>query len=165
VGYLALVALHFTTKEIPHWVWGTVWWHDRPDSGRFGFDRPGLVVGAFRNYLMTASYSMNEPRELDGGAHIAFNPWLEGPFPGGVQSNCMSCHRRAAWTAVEAQRRNTARGEVSVADRETFPTEIKKGGEVVGPRVKTDFIWTIADFEREKGGCPGPLKAPNPLPE
>jgi hypothetical protein len=150
--YLVLAALHFTTKEIPNWVWATFWWHDRPDTGPYGFDRPGLVLGRFRNYLMNVSYSMNDPREPDGGPHIAFNPWLEGPQTGGVTSNCMSCHRRATWP-LDVSMIDTKRGEVSTADEGLFDR-----------RLKLDFIWTLASIKDNPEGkaCPAPPAKPVP---
>jgi len=149
--YLVLVALHFTTKEIPNWVWGTFWWHDEPDTRPNGFDRPSSVIGEFRNYLMNTSYGMNDPRESDGHPHIAFNPWLEGPLKGGVESNCMSCHRRAAWPLLPSSAINTTPGEVSLADDSAFGMG----------QLKTDFIWTLGAIDGTKNGCPvEPISTP-----
>src|SRR5712691_4136427 len=64
--YAVLMAMHYTTKEISDWVWSTYWWHDQPDGGPFGSDRPTVVQGVWRNYLMDTSYSMDLPREYDG---------------------------------------------------------------------------------------------------
>jgi len=101
--YAVFAGTHLTTKEIDDWVWATFWWHDRPDTGPFAAGRPDTVKGAWRNYLMNASYDLNLPLEPDGKPHIAFNPWLEAGFaslPGGdgngSVSNCMNCHHRAS---------------------------------------------------------------------
>jgi hypothetical protein len=101
--YVVFAGTHLTTKEIDDWVWGTFWWHDRPDAGPFAADRPDTVKGVWRNYLMSASYDLNLPLEPDGKPHIAFNPWLEAGFPSlpngngnGIVSNCMNCHNRAS---------------------------------------------------------------------
>ena len=95
--YVAFVGTHLTTKEIDDWVWATFWWHDRPNVGPFTADRPASVKGVWRNYLMSASYDLELPREGDGTAHITFNPWLEAGFRQGILSNCMNCHMRASW--------------------------------------------------------------------
>jgi hypothetical protein len=99
--FVVFAGTHLTTKEIDDWVWATFWWHDRPDAGPFAADRPDAVKDVWRNYLMSASYDLNLPREPDGTPHIAFNPWLESGFPdlghgNGITSNCMNCHHRAA---------------------------------------------------------------------
>jgi hypothetical protein len=94
--YIVFAGTHMTTKEIDDWVWATFWWHDRADAGPFAADRPDAVKGVWRNYLMSASYDLNLPKESDGTPHITFNPWLEAGFPKGVVSNCMNCHHRAS---------------------------------------------------------------------
>jgi hypothetical protein len=98
--HAVLVGMHYTTKEIPDWVWATFWWHDRPDDGPFAKDRPDAsrLKGVWRNYLMDVAYSMDIPKESNGTANAVFNPWLEARFPNGVNSNCMTCHQRAVWS-------------------------------------------------------------------
>jgi len=96
--FVALVAMHVTTKEIPDWVWATAWWHDRPNDGPFAADRPSQVQGVWRNYLMSEAYSMDTPKQSDDSPHIAFNPWLEARFVDGTTSNCMTCHRRSVFS-------------------------------------------------------------------
>ena len=100
--YAVLVALHYTTKEIPNWVWATFWWHDQPNDGRFAKDRPAgnLLKGPWRNYLMDVGYDMDLPKELNGTPKVVFNPWLEARFVNGVNSNCMTCHQRAVWQST-----------------------------------------------------------------
>jgi len=97
--FMALVALHYTTKEIPDWVWATFWWHDKPNDGPFAKGRPDAtqVKGPWRDYLMDVSYDMTTPREADGKPNACFNPWLEAGFSNGVRSNCMTCHQQSVW--------------------------------------------------------------------
>jgi hypothetical protein len=157
-SYLVLVGLHFTTKEIPDWVWGTFWWHDEPDRGPFVAQRPGNILGAWRNYLMEVAYSMKEPREADGSPHIAFNPYLEARMVGGITSNCMTCHRQARWPE-EPGGDATVRGEISPADSRFF-----------GSNLKLDFLWTLATTHRTDpkscdtatGGWPGYVPSARP---
>jgi hypothetical protein len=95
--YIALVAFHYTTREIPDWVWGTFWWHDRPNDGSYAAHRPQEVAGVWRNYLMDVAYSTETPREESGAANAVYNPWLEARFSRGLASNCMTCHERSVW--------------------------------------------------------------------
>jgi hypothetical protein len=130
---IALVGFHFTTREIPDWVWATLWWHDAPDQGPFAADRPAEVKGAWRNYLMAESYSMDTPKEADGSARIAYNPWLEAGFGNGIRSNCMTCHRRAVFSGQPSDFAflPVTRGAPSPTDpRFTTATT-------------TDFLWSV----------------------
>ncbi len=95
--YVALVAFHFTTREIPDWVWATLWWHDQPDGGPYAIGRPERVEGVWRNYLMDVTFSGDTPREYDGAPNAVYNPWLEGFLRKGLSSNCLTCHQRATW--------------------------------------------------------------------
>jgi hypothetical protein len=130
--YAVLVAMHLTTKEIPDWIWATYWWHDRAEAGPYAAQRPAAVTGVWRNYLMDVAYSAQTPREPDGGANIAFNPYLE-TFVGGHQSNCLACHQGAVW------RRGGAPPFLPVT----------RGARAAGdPRfrdaTRLDFMWSIA---------------------
>lgn len=131
---IILVGMHYTTKEIPDWVWATFWWHDRPDSGAYSADRPSAVSGVWRNYLMDIAYSMDTPREFDGTANSCYNPWLEARFQHGMKSNCMTCHQRAVWTPVSFL--PVTQG--SMAPDDPFFTN----------KTKLDFFWSIA-FESQ----------------
>ncbi len=130
--YMVLVATHITTKEIDDWVWGTVWWHDRPDVGAYAMDRPASVKGVWRNYLMSASYDLETPTATDGKAHITYNPYLEARFPNGQVSNCMNCHNRASWP--EPFFLPVFRGKPAAND------PAYKAGQL-----RTDFLWSIPD--------------------
>jgi hypothetical protein len=131
--FVALIAMHVTTKEIPDWIWATFWWHDKPDDGPFAANRPPEVKDLWRNYLMAESYSMDTPKHSDGAAHVAFNPWLEARFAAGTVSNCMTCHRRAVYSGKSSDGRFTpvTRGTPPAAD----------------PRfkdaIKLDFLWSV----------------------
>ena len=96
--YVALVASHVSTREIPDWVWFTVYWHDQPDQAPLGSDRIAQVAGVFRNYKMHSVFHAELPKEPDGHNAIAFNPYLEAAFAYGPKSNCAACHQRAVMT-------------------------------------------------------------------
>jgi len=131
--FVALVALHYTTKEIPDWVWATFWWHDKPNDGRFAANRPDQVKGVWRNYLMAESYSMDTPAEQGSGAHVAFNPWLEARFRSGVTSNCMTCHRRAVFSGKSSD---------SAFLPVTHGTPAKNDARFKDS-TKVDFLWSV----------------------
>jgi hypothetical protein len=134
--HLVLLAMHVTTREIPDWIWATYWWHDRPDAGPFAADRPAAVAGVWRNYLMDVAYSMETPAEADGGANIAFNPYLE-TFAAGTRSNCMACHQGAVWTA------NGAAPFLPVTRGPRRPDDPRFAG-----ATRLDFMWSIATEAR-----------------
>jgi hypothetical protein len=141
--YVVLVATHLTTKEIDDWVWATLWWHDRPDAGPFAADRPANVTGVWRNFLMSASYDLNLPREADGQPHITFNPWLEAGFPdggsgNGTVSNCMNCHNRSAWQPDW----NGQSGRVFLPIYRGNP-DLSGDPAFASGRLRTDFLWSV----------------------
>jgi hypothetical protein len=136
--YTVLAGTHMTTKEIDDWVWATFWWHDRPSDGPFAADRPDLVKGVWRDYLMSDSFDLNLPREQDGRPHVAFNPWLEARFRdggngAGVVSNCMNCHNRASYPGVAFL--PIYRGDPDLQKDPAFGVR----------RLRTDFLWSIPD--------------------
>ena len=133
---LVLLAIHLTTREIPDWIWTTYWWHDRADEGPFAADRPAAVAGVWRHYLMDVAYSAAIPAEADGGANIAFNPYLE-TFANGTRSNCMACHQGAVWTPGGAAPFLPVTRGPRPANDPRFAT---------GTRL--DFLWSIATEAR-----------------
>jgi hypothetical protein len=137
--FLVLTGLHFTTKEIPNWVWATAWWHPEPNRGPFGRDRPNRIKEPWTNYLMNVSYDMTLPDSSHNGSpHACFNPYLEGERGGGTFSNCMTCHRLAA---------------VPDAKQETLIGQVDDGDLRLQHKVKVDFLWSLA---RENGNtCRG----------
>jgi hypothetical protein len=128
--HVVLLGMHVTTKEIPDWVWATFWWHDRPGEGRFAEDRPATLGGAASHYLMDVAYSAETPREPDGSPHACMNPWLEARFPGGLHSNCLTCHQRAAFGAAR----------YLPVTRTTIPAD----DPYFAGKTTTDFLWTLA---------------------
>jgi len=128
--HLVLLGMHATTKEIPDWVWATYWWHDRPDDGRFAAGRPTTLTGAARHYLMDVAYSAETPVEADGTPPACMNPWLEARFPGGLHSNCLTCHQRAALGAADF----LPVTRQALADDDPY----------FAGKTTTDFLWTLA---------------------
>jgi hypothetical protein len=167
--YLVLVGFHFATKELPNWVWATFWWHDHPDQGVYADDRPGpgILKGVWRNYLMNVAYDMDKPREPDGRPHIAYNPYLEGGLIGGLESNCMTCHRRATWPVP---------ADVQTASPWTpptrqFPQLVVRGREAAtatyfnepgfGCLLKLGFLWSLAHLDNPSPPSPAAACSPS----
>jgi hypothetical protein len=130
--YAALMAMHVTSREIDRWTWQTFWWSPNPDVSPDGDFRPASVKREFRNYNMCTAWSMNGPPESETGTpDVCFNPWLETGLEGidGVRSNCMTCHRMAAWPGRSTE--YLANGFVSPSDP------------IFANSVKLDFLWSV----------------------
>jgi hypothetical protein len=139
--YLALVGANMAAREISDWVWASFWWHDRPNEGPFAAGRPDQLKGEWRNYLLQVAFDADRPAAHDGGPHICFNPWLEGRFPdgghgAGAQSNCMACHRRASYPAVNFL--PVTRGAPDLTQDPAY----------AAGRLRTSFLWSIAMHAR-----------------
>lgn len=149
--YLALVAVHLTTREAPDWVWVTLWWHDAPDDAPFGGDQPATIRHPFDQFRMEVAQSADVPVADDGSPHIAFNPYLEAGFALGTESNCLGCHQKAAWTV-------TGPGEVYPVQRGS----ISPDDPFFAGKLRTHFLWSLVFRPR-----PLPKSAPQstPLPE
>jgi hypothetical protein len=135
--YLVLVGANLATKEIPDWMWATVWWHDQGAAGPFAADRPAALHSPWRNYLLQVAFDSDKPADRDGGPHICFNPWLEGRFAdgghgGGTVSNCLACHRRASYPPVSFL--PVTRGSADLT-----------GDSAYAPgQLRTNFNWSLA---------------------
>jgi hypothetical protein len=131
--HLMLVSANFALREIRHWIWSAMWWHDAPYKGPFASEKPSAPRAAWAHYLMQTAWDAELPREADGSPHVCFNPWLEGRFPrGGVQSNCMACHQRASYPAQDFL--PVTRGAPNVADDPAY----------AAGSLRTSLIWAIA---------------------
>lgn len=124
---VVLLGMHISTKEIPDWVWATLWWHDRPDDGPFARGRPAALEGAAAHYLMDITLGAADPT---GVPHAIMNPWLEARFPDGVRSNCLTCHRRAAHGTLEY---------LPVTREDTRLDDPYFAG-----KTQTDMVWSLA---------------------
>ena len=115
-----LVGLHIMTKELRHWTWITMWWHDQPDSD-FGADRPAAITevgGAiWGNYKMCVVVDYAEGDD-DPGDNFDAHPslaaalralpddmgatWCSNGYVeegrGNARTNCIGCHQHGAST-------------------------------------------------------------------
>ena len=133
---IILVAMNLAVKSNGQWHWQTLWWHDRPDLGPFAAGRPAEIAAPWSNYLMDAALDPLDLAEKHQSRYSSFNPWLEARFPkgrhgGGIESNCVSCHRRASYPPV---------GFLPI----TAPLpDYRLDPAFAQGRVRTDFIWGI----------------------
>ncbi len=136
--YMVLVAMHVSTREIDNWTWQTFWWsYSKPTIPSSVRSR---VSAPFDNYQVAVGYSfLTAPGNPDSLNLVCFNPYLEAGFDNsvfakpkqlGIESNCMSCHRCAAWPANNAS--YIANGEIEPCDSFFFTNN-----------TKTDFLWGI----------------------
>jgi hypothetical protein len=148
--YMLLVAMHVSSREIDNWTWQTFWW---------SFTRPGIprqvkkrVKAPFDHYQVATGYSFMTGHDDKGQDNpnslptVCYNPYLEAGFGNavfvrpnqlGIESNCMSCHRCAAWparTTAQPRRNYVANGLIDPGDPSLF-----------GDKTKTDFLWGVAD--------------------
>ena len=169
--YAVLVAMHITTREIQRWTWQTMWWAPNPDQAPAPSDRgvvaarPAQLKDAPRHYAMGIAYQMIDPvQPYSGGTNqgrpiYVFNPYLEASFGQGVfgdkalvrtpmgivtdsvgtQTNCMSCHGHANHSLLA----DTINNPQYVAD-----TYIDMRSPKFRGRLKTDFLWSVADMAR-----------------
>jgi hypothetical protein len=144
-NYALLVAMHVTGKEVSNWTWQTFWWSPDTDNPEFGADRPKTIKAPWNNYNMRTAYYMVAPpgTKHAGEPLISFNPYLETNLIGtltheveskdtitwyGVFSNCMSCHRMAAWGP-----------STYISDGFIDPSSPV----LFSNNTKTDFLWSI----------------------
>ena len=140
--FMAMVAMHVTTKEIPDWVWATYWWHDQPEMDIYATDRIDQVSGVWRNYLMDVAYDFDLPREFDGSPNAVINPYLEARFANGVASNCMTCHGRSVWPQGNVRFLPVTRGENNpFYNQLVFPNGQDPAYD--GTRTRLDFLWSL----------------------
>jgi hypothetical protein len=153
--YVLLVAMHVSSREIDNWTWQTFWW---------SFDKPSIpkatppVAAPFDHYNIAVGYSYTTGPDSPAGLNVVcFSPYLEAGFsnatftkPGqlGIESNCMSCHRTAAWPFNVNGPYFTANGL------------IKPGDNYFKGMTKTDFIWGLP--EDVPTPPPGAVEAPTP---
>ena len=155
--YAILVGMHVSSREIDNWTWQTFWWSiDKP---KIPEPARGKVAAPFDHYDVAVGYSFTTGPDSTSGLNVVcYNPYLEADFdnstfakPGqlGIESNCMSCHRAAAWPPP------------------TLPNNASyfTGNGILLPNdpyfqgmTKVDFVWGFADDVTP----PPPSTSPSP---
>jgi hypothetical protein len=156
--YALLVAMHVSSREIDNWTWQTFWW---------SFDKPVMpkaqpaVKPPFDHYNIAVGYSFTTGPDSPAGLNVVcYNPYLEAGFSQttfpvtqgqlGIESNCMSCHRTAAWpppayvTQGQGFQYFTGNGL------------IKPGDSYFTGMTKVDFVWGFAVDVNPPAASPSP---------
>lgn len=175
-----LVAMHVTGKEIVNWTWQSFWWSPFPNDS-LGRDRPASIGAPWNNYQMTTAYFMTTPASAkqQGTPVIAYNPYLETSLSGqivtkrkpvppntraadtlswfGPGTNCMTCHRMAAWKDTTVIDSMGVR-RYSIAPPPYYPAAYMSGAEErwFSTVTKTDFLWSVAIRTRIPTGVAPP---------
>ena len=145
-NYLVLLGVHVTTKEIPEWVWATFWWDIHGKSDQYARQRPHSLGRRWDHFLMNTTLSSTTPYDArDGGPKICFNPYLETDLPYGSISNCLQCHRNAAYGP--ATQVNTTNLGILSRDGKRLASGGMPDKDYFKTRVQTDFIWSIANAQ------------------
>ncbi len=144
--YLATVAMHVNTKELPSWTLQSVWWSHSADSGPFSEDRPLLprALGPWRNYLLTTSYAV--PPNADGEYDVAVNPYIEGVIHP-IATSCRNCHVRAGWP-LESGAGNSAFASYQNANCPGLLEYLTPESDCFEGITLTDYLWIIPDRAR-----------------
>ncbi len=139
--YLATVAMHVVTKEIPSWSFQSVWWSPTPDHGKYAKDRPQdlKAEGPWRHYLLTDSYDF--PVDAEGDLEIAVNPYIEGVIHP-IATNCRNCHVRAGYPSSPSATPHTSYQNAACPKLLTMLTPDNACFEGIA---LSDFAWIIPD--------------------
>jgi hypothetical protein len=145
--FALLVAMHLASREIDNWTWQTFWWSLTPTTiPQFIRSR---ILPPFKHYQVAVGYSFTNDNTESALPTLCYDPYLETAFdnsvfvkPGqlGIESNCMSCHRSAAWPSIAPA--SAPAGTVN-------PGYIANG--LIDPgdpylfegQTKTDFLWGV----------------------
>jgi hypothetical protein len=146
--FALLVAMHVSTREIDNWTWQTFWW--QPNVSQLAADPPtamappSTIPKPWNQYAGCTAYYMVTPAGAPNGQpRLCYNPYLETDLTGldnkdqsvqngtGVQSNCMTCHRAAAWPT----------------NQYAIAFELDPGNPIwFSGNTKVDFAWSMQTF-------------------
>lgn len=136
--YVASIASHIITKEIPSWTFQSIWWTDNPNAGKYSTNRPKIprAEGPWHHYLLTSEYGITiEPNSDE--LPVIYNPYIElASHP--IQTNCRNCHIRAAWP-------NGSYLALPVPPNPNTTADIQYDNNIFRNVLRTDFLWTIKD--------------------
>lgn len=139
--YLALIAMHIMTKEQPDWTFQSVWWSDRAGTGPYAADRPSnpAAKGPWRNYLMASTYGWRDVAQ-PANWPIAYNPYIELAAAHPIDTNCMNCHKRAAWPEGDNAGSYLRDGGPSALQAFRYQDQ-----PIFNGLIGVDSLWSIAD--------------------
>jgi len=151
---LLLLGFHVMVKEDTGWRWQTFWWDfdtfvstaDAAWKTRHEDANPLQIDDRWKHYV-TDAIVPNDPYRY------VFNPYLEGEFPLGRQSDCISCHRPAEFhpddlsfgqekgTIPDCYFQLATTAETGNAVPNLCPPTLK----ISDPGIMTDSLWSLAD--------------------
>lgn len=125
--YLILMGVHIMTRETPNWVWMTYWWTNEG-----------------RSPSVSNKWDFFEAKASVNNVDSIANPYLEGPSSG-VYSNCIRCHRFAAYNP-------SVQSKVGLANGKDIPPSPFEGDLLYPPcyfgvMLRTHFLWTVATHQ------------------
>lgn len=168
---LVLIAMHIMTKEQSSWTFQSAWWDPAAQSCagssandcRYAGDRPSSIGSddVWRNYFMTTTYGITQqptgthanrwPRGSTATNHwpVAFNPFIELAAGHPIETNCINCHRRAAWPSrITPSRRFPNRNSAYLVTGQNVPgllDTFTPNEPVLGGLLTLDSMWAISD--------------------
>jgi hypothetical protein len=142
-SFIILIGFHVMSGEVRNWTWSTFWWTGQPSLDPKANDKPDALkqLGAPWNfYAMDTFVSSTNPGPGVAGNphdHVLFNPYLEGPTPGGQMSNCLYCHSHAVYRSKPTW---------VPADLETMgiPPATPPDTTYFNNAIQTHFMWGLA---------------------
>ena len=163
--FAILTAQHVSSREIDNWTWQTFWWSPNPSSVPAQppnvISPPSTIAKPWNMYVGCSAYFMvTPPTDPKGQPLLCFNPYLETDLTGldnepktkqatGVSSNCMTCHRAAAWPTNDYA--------------EAFLLDAGDPRWFTG-NTKTDFAWSMPSLAHEAPFVPAPPNSPASAP-
>jgi len=149
--YIASIAMHINTKEIPEWALQSVWWHDKPDQGQYAKDRPDIPVskapGTWRHYLMVTSYGITAQEDPGQPAQlpIAYNPYIELAANHPIKTNCRNCHTRAAWPRGSHVAKGQPHSSYLAPNGPGPVAVVADDDKIFDGLMRLDFQWSMGD--------------------
>ncbi|MGZ5431702.1 MAG: hypothetical protein ACXWH7_02145 [Thermoanaerobaculia bacterium] len=157
--FALFVASHVSSREIDNWTWQTFWWSPTPatppSAPPNALSPPATIAKPWNMYVgCTAYYMVTPPNAPSGQPLFCYNPYLETDLSGlqnkdmsqqatGVSSNCMTCHRAAAWPENQYAQAFLLRPD----DPKWFAAN-----------TKTDFAWSMVNLAHTPPFVPAPGK-------
>lgn len=149
--YIVLVGVQIATREIEDWTWSTFWWTNKAFSVPEMTGRPDAKLKAkYHHFVMNTTLGESATDLAPAPPEPVFNPYLEGPLPGGTVSNCIYCHRLAIYRPkcnIGAKDCPVNRNGKSVLEdlRAGSPTmPVSLDPTYFNGALRTKFLWSLA---------------------
>jgi hypothetical protein len=151
---IVLVGVQIATRLLDNWTWAAFWFtirmNDLHTDGRH-LDR---LPPEFHHFAMDIQLPPDKLPPAPDALAAVYNPYLEGPMPNGVTSNCVSCHASAAYVpGCKTNLPGCMSDAVGFASRApakggpTPPCSVDAQGHITGRCILTSFLWSVADAQ------------------